>query len=384
MRKDADDSGATFDLLTEPFGGIGSAHPDAVFFGQGEDGEAFWDVLFEPGREFRGGFAVLGDDGFELGLSLPEGLRLEDLAQFGCDVGTEGYLGNVVEGILLEMELAALPEDAGKAGGSGGAQAGMIIADDEGDSMEAALLQGTQEVAPVSLGLAESGADPQDGALTGGIDADGEKDRTVDDGAIAADLLVTGIQDEIRIGDVVEWTIAPELELFIELGGGTADLGGRDLQGAGEFGENGGDTASGDALNVHLGNGESECAVRALAAFKSGGVEIDVAANLRDFDGDFAETGLQSFGFEAVGVTLASGGALVRICAKNFGALGLHGMVEKEAERFGQGVRALGRDLIYDLLKEVRVGMWMGHFGALFVCQNPTSQFGPSQSLPVR
>jgi hypothetical protein len=34
-------------------------------------------------------------------------------------------------GILLEMELAALPGDAGKSGGQGGAQSGMVITDDE-------------------------------------------------------------------------------------------------------------------------------------------------------------------------------------------------------------------------------------------------------------
>jgi hypothetical protein len=52
------------------------------------------------------------------------------------------------------MELAALPGDAGQAGGQGGAQTGMVIADDELQAVEAPLLQAAQEVAPVDLRLA--------------------------------------------------------------------------------------------------------------------------------------------------------------------------------------------------------------------------------------
>jgi hypothetical protein len=130
----------------------------------------------------------------------------------------------------LEVKLAALPADAWEAGDGGVAEAGVIIADDEGGAVETPLLKGTQEVTPVGLSFAERGADAENGALAGGIDADRQQDGAVDHGSIAADLFITGIEDEIRVGNVVEWTLAPEFELFIELGGGAADLRGGDLR----------------------------------------------------------------------------------------------------------------------------------------------------------
>ena len=338
VRKDANDSGAAFDFLTEPLGGVGGAQAGSVWFWKGEDGEAFGDVIFEPGGEFWSGFAILRDQDVELGLSLSERLGVEDFAKLRCEDGTECDLGNVVNGILLEVELAALPEDSWKAGSPGSAQAWMIIADYVSGAMEAPLLERAEEVTPVDLSLAESGGDADNGALARGIDADGQEHGAIDDGAIAADFFVTGIEDEIRVSDVVERTVTPEFELLIELSGGAADLGRGDLERAGEFGENRGDAAGGDALNVHLGNGEGEGAFSALAPLESRGVEVDVATDLRDFDGNFAETSLEGFGFEAVGVTLAGRSALVRICAESLGALNFHGMVKQKAERFGKGV----------------------------------------------
>ena len=60
---------------------------------------------------------------------------------------------------MLEVELAALPRDAGEAcgeggeGGEGGAQAGVVVGNEEGDAVEAAVLEGGEEVAPVDLGF---------------------------------------------------------------------------------------------------------------------------------------------------------------------------------------------------------------------------------------
>ena len=79
-----------------------------------------------------------------------------------AELGAEGDFWAVVLGILLEMELAALPRDAGEACGEGRAEAGVIVADEEGDAVEAAILEGGEEVAPVNLGLAQSDADTED------------------------------------------------------------------------------------------------------------------------------------------------------------------------------------------------------------------------------
>jgi len=69
------------------------------------------------------------------------------------------------------MELAALPGHGGKDGGAGGAQAGMVVADDELDAVQAALLQALEELAPMGLGFTEGDADAQDGAFALGVDA---------------------------------------------------------------------------------------------------------------------------------------------------------------------------------------------------------------------
>jgi hypothetical protein len=69
-----------------------------------------------------------------------------------------------MQGVLLEMELAALPWHASETCFQSGAQALVIVADDEEDAVEAALLQRAKEVAPVNLGFAQRGADAQDRA----------------------------------------------------------------------------------------------------------------------------------------------------------------------------------------------------------------------------
>src|SRR5688500_415768 len=99
--------------------------------------------------------------------------------------------------ILLEMALAALPRDAREASGSGGAQSGIIIDDDEGGAVEAALLERAQKVAPVDLSFTQGGGDAEDPTLAGGIDADGDQHGAIEHDAIAADLFITGIEDEI-------------------------------------------------------------------------------------------------------------------------------------------------------------------------------------------
>ena len=87
--------------------------------------------------------------------------------------------GNISLGILLEVELAALPRHGGKDGGARGAQAGVVVADDELEAVETALLQALEEVAPMDFGFAQGDADAQDGAFALGVDAQGDEDGTI-------------------------------------------------------------------------------------------------------------------------------------------------------------------------------------------------------------
>jgi hypothetical protein len=56
--EDAGDAGTAFDLLAEAFCHVGGAQEEAVLLWQSKDGEAFRNVLLEPGGQFRSGFAA--------------------------------------------------------------------------------------------------------------------------------------------------------------------------------------------------------------------------------------------------------------------------------------------------------------------------------------
>src|SRR6266511_1102096 len=64
--EDADLAGAAFDLLLDrPLDGVGGTHAPPVLLRQGEDGEAFGDVVFEPVGEAVGRATVGGDQAVE-------------------------------------------------------------------------------------------------------------------------------------------------------------------------------------------------------------------------------------------------------------------------------------------------------------------------------
>ncbi len=88
-----------------------------------------------------------------------------------------------------------------------------------------------------------------------------------------------GIEEDVGKG--VERAGAPPVEIGVEASGALADVGGAD-GGAAEFFEDGGDFVSGDALDVHFGEGEFEGLFAAEAPIEGRRVELDVAADLRD------------------------------------------------------------------------------------------------------
>ena len=79
--------------------------------------------------------------------------------------GAEIEAGDVGLGVLLEVELAALPGDGGEDSAAGGGEAGRVVADEELEAAEAALLEALEKVAPVDFGFAEGDAGTEDLAL---------------------------------------------------------------------------------------------------------------------------------------------------------------------------------------------------------------------------
>jgi len=283
---------------------------------------------------------------------------------------------------LLEVELTALPWDVRKAGDPGGAESAMVIADDEGGSLQTALLERAEKVAPMDLSFAQGGGDSEHATLAGGVDANGDEHGAIENDAVTADFFVAGIEDKVGKSHFAERAGAPDLELLIELGAGAADLGGGDLQVAGQLGKNGGDAAGGDALDVHFGNGHGQGAFAAQAAFESGGIKVHLPADLRNIDLELAQTGLQRLLLKAVGVAFARVGAFVGRSFQGFRAFRLHGMVEEQTDAFEQTVGTIGGEVIYDFVEQGIVLVWMGHFGGcLFAKTQQANLARPSHAV---
>lgn len=169
-----------------------------------------------------------------------------------------------------------------------------------------------------------------------GINADSDENGTGANDAIHADFFITSVHDEIEEG--AELSVAPFIQFEVEVSGGATDLGGGDVQTA-ELFEDGGDFAGGDALDVHLCDGEFEGAFTAEPFFESGGIEGNVATNLRYGEADVAKASGDGFGFEPVGVALASGGAFVGLRLEHLGAFELHGVIDEDAEGFWEAIQ---------------------------------------------
>src|SRR5512147_1828802 len=110
--------------------GVGGTHAPPVPLRQGEDGEAFGDVVLEPVGEAVGRATVGGDQAVEFFLRGLQRGGVPDPPQLGANALADGGVGGVVNGVLREVELTALPDSAGQDGAAGGPQPGMVVTDD--------------------------------------------------------------------------------------------------------------------------------------------------------------------------------------------------------------------------------------------------------------
>jgi len=329
-----------------------------------EDGEALREVVLHPRGEFGGGRGVSGDEVFESGLSGREIWAVEDGSDVGSDLGAQIKTRDVSLRILLKVELAALPGNGRKDGGAGGGEAAMGVADDEGETVETAGLEGGEEVAPVNLGFAESDADAKNGAFAIGADADGDEDGTVQKHTALADLFVSGIQNEIGAG--TQGAVAPRLEFDIELGGAGADLGGTHGVAA-EFLDDLGDLAGGHSLDIHLGEGEHEGLLTADALFEGTGIKVHAIADLRDAEFDGADAGGEGLWLESVGAAQAGITTFVGPSVEDGGAFLNHGLVDEKAEALGKAGGAFIGEKLQNGGQEIRINL-VGHVCVFVGC----------------
>lgn len=161
---------------------------------QCKDGEGLRQVFFHPGGQPGRGLGVIGGDFLEATFGAGPIRSIEDAADGRRHGGALIQPGHVGLGVLLQMKLAALPGHRSKDGGAGRAQPGVVVAGDQLNSMQAALLEAGEEGAPMDFGFAQGGADAQDGAFALGADAQGDEDGAVEHTSALADFFVTGIQ----------------------------------------------------------------------------------------------------------------------------------------------------------------------------------------------
>ena len=127
-------------------------------------------VFFHPSGALGRAGGVESDDFLESPFGGGAVGAVEDAADGAGDFRAQIQAGDVSLGVLLEVELAALPGDGGKHRSTSSLEAGVIVAGDVGDAAAAALDEALEEGAPMHFGFAEGDADAQEGALAVGPD----------------------------------------------------------------------------------------------------------------------------------------------------------------------------------------------------------------------
>jgi hypothetical protein len=169
----------------------GGAQAHAVGGSKVEDRQTFRDGDFSP----FGQLGVILAPGFQRRLQEPLGFHLvrgiEDRAQLGGDGFSRLLPGDELAGVLLQVELAALPGNGGQYRPAGCFQAGMIVGDDELDAFETTRQQAFQEAVPIDLGSRRGDRATQHPALARSLDADGDQHGAIDDSPLQAHLLAS-------------------------------------------------------------------------------------------------------------------------------------------------------------------------------------------------
>ena len=168
--------------------------------------------MLGPGGEFGRCFAVGFDEFGELGFGVGAIFGVEDPADVFSDFLFEVFGGDVGLGVLLEVELAALPGAGVEGGAQRGTESDVGVGGDTIRDAEAALLEAGEEVAPVDFGFGEGAGDAEDEAFAVvAANADGDEGGAVPDVAVDADLVVGGVGEEV--GDFGKGAGAPFFKL---------------------------------------------------------------------------------------------------------------------------------------------------------------------------
>ena len=156
----------------------------------------------------------MGDQRFQFGVGGLQGLRIPDVPQLLADDLADREVGRVVDGVLGEMELAALPARARQHGVARGFQSGVVVGGDELDAVQAARHKAFEEGAPVDLGLRHCDRDAEHATAAELVDADCGQNGAIVGDAVLAGLFVAGVKEQVA--EVAERAVAPGFEVGVE------------------------------------------------------------------------------------------------------------------------------------------------------------------------
>jgi len=228
----------------------------------------------------------------------------------------------------------------------------MIIGNDQLDALQASGEELFQETAPVDFGLRGGDLAAEHPALAGSFDADGDQDCAIDDAAFQTHFLVAGIEKEV--GHLTQGSFPPGFEPLVEPGRGAAHLGGRQRNlGPKQTLQDVDDAAGGDALHIHLGQGEIDRLVGAGALLQGGGIKV-AGTHLRHLESHFAQPGEHGLGLETVGVIAPGCGAFIGTRAEKLGSLDLGRLVDQDAQGLARAVQTVLKQGCIGCLQRVR------------------------------
>src|SRR5690554_2091805 len=125
--------------------------------------------------------------------------------------------------ILLQMKLATLPRHAREDRFTGGLEAFMCIADKELNAMQSTVFQARQKPARMPVMLSQSHREPQPLPFARHIYAKGYQHGTIDYLATVTNLLIAGIQNDVR--EASQRAFTPGYKLLIQHSCRPTDLG---------------------------------------------------------------------------------------------------------------------------------------------------------------
>ncbi len=122
--EDAELDGPSLQLrLNRAFDRVGGRHAVAVMLWQGADSETFGDGDLEPSGQLWCLVAIGFAEGLQRGFGAGEVAGVADLARLAAAAFADRCRGGMMDGVLRQVELAALPNGAARHGLAGGPDA---------------------------------------------------------------------------------------------------------------------------------------------------------------------------------------------------------------------------------------------------------------------